>query len=104
MFQYVVLVEFTGQLKGDFEVAAREVARYGFDLGLQENEMIKLESISLFGEDPVSYVGTVKKKEKFIEQDHRRERNHIFGIYVWIEVADKENFEKVREFMRENDL
>ena len=104
MFQYIVLLEFTAQLTEDFEMEAKEIARYGFDLALEINEMIKLKDISIFGEEPVSYDGTVKKKEKFIQQSHHKERNDIFGIYVWVEAGDKENFEKVRQFKEENHL
>src|SRR4028119_1095186 len=99
MFEYIVLVEFTAQLKENFDIEAKEVARYTWDLALETHDRIKLENISLFGEDPVSYTGTVKKKEKFIKQD---KKNGIFGIYVWIEVEDKENFEKVRNYLNDH--
>jgi hypothetical protein len=92
-------MELTAELKGDFELEAIEIATYSFDLGLEVNEMIKLENISVAGENPVSYIATVKKKEKFIT---RGRKGYVFGIYVFLEVADKENFEKIREALKKN--
>lgn len=100
MFEYIVLIEFTAESKDeDFTVEALEVAKYNFDLGLQVNETVELKDISVFGEDKTSYTGMVKKKEKFITQ---HEKGDIFSIYVFVEVADKENFEKMRDLLKQH--
>jgi hypothetical protein len=99
MFEYILLVEFTAELNGKkFMIEATQVAKYKVNLGLEPNDIIKLDDISVFGEDRASYTGRVRKKEKFIKQHEKRD---IFGIYVFVEVANKESFEKIRDFLKE---
>lgn len=100
MFEYIVWMEFTAEAKNEEEsLEALQVAQYKFDLGLEVNEMIKLEDICILGEAETSYVGTVKKKEKVIKQ---HKNGDIFSINVFIEVADKENFEKMRDLLKQH--
>jgi len=100
MFEYTVLMEFTAETKDkDFTIEALEVAKYNFDLGLQINDTIELKDISFFGEDTTSYTCMVKKKEKHITQS---KKGDIFSIYVFVEAADKENFEKIRNLLKQH--
>jgi hypothetical protein len=92
-------MEFSEELKGGYKMEAKEVTRYSVDLGLEVGEEIYLKDITLFGEDPVSYTGIVKKKEKFLQPSRN---NDIYGIYVWVEVAEKENFEEIRAILKKN--
>jgi hypothetical protein len=100
MFEYIVLIEFTADSKDeDFKLEGLEVAKFNFDLGLQISEEIQLTDISIFGEEKTSYTGVVKKKEKSIKQ---QKNGDVFSVYIFVEVADKDNFEKIRDLLKQH--
>jgi hypothetical protein len=99
MFEYIVLMEFTYELENGDEVEALEIAKYNFDLGLEEGEEIQLDDICILGKKETSHtgLGVVKKKVKAIKQ---HEDGDIFTINVFVEIADKDKFEKIRGLLK----
>jgi hypothetical protein len=56
MFEYIVWIEFTVKTNNeDFKIEALKAAEFNFDLGLQINETVELEDISIFWEGKTSY-------------------------------------------------
>jgi hypothetical protein len=76
-----------------------KVAEYNFDPGLQVGEQIVLSDIH-FGEwqdEPFSFRAMVVRKEKTVKP---HKDGDIFRIDVFVERADKEELERMREILK----
>ena len=76
-----------------------KVAEYNFDPGLQVGEQIVLSDIH-FGEwqdEPFSFTARVVRKEKTVKP---HKDGDIFRIDVFVERADKEELERMREILK----
>ena len=100
MFEYTVSIDFTMETKNeDFKMDGIKVATYNFDLGLQINEIIELQDVSILGLDKTSHICKITKKEKIIRH---HENGDDFIINVFVEIADKDDYEKIRKILKEN--
>ena len=76
-----------------------KVAEYNFDPGLQVGEQIVLSDIH-FGEwqdEPFSFRAMVVRKEKTVKP---HKDGDISRIDVFVELADKEELERMREILK----
>jgi hypothetical protein len=76
-----------------------KVAEYNFDPGLQVGEEILLSNIH-FGEwqdEPFSFTAMVVRKVKTVKP---HKDGDIFRIEVFVELADKEKRERMREILK----
>jgi len=102
MFEYIVNMPFPLKIK-DVEVEVEslwtKVAQYNFDPGLQVGEEIVLSNIH-FGEwqdKPFSFRAMVVRKEKTVKP---HKDGDTFRIDVFVELADKEELERMREILK----
>jgi hypothetical protein len=102
MFEYIVNMPFPLKVK-DLEVEVEslwtKVAKYNFDPGLEVGEEIVLSDIH-FGEwqdKPFSFRAMVVRKEKTVKP---HKDGDIFRIDVFVELADKEELERMREILK----
>jgi hypothetical protein len=104
MFEYIVHMPLPVKFKGqEDENQWIEVAKYNFDPGLQINDEVELRDIHYggWGDKPFSFTAMVIKKTKTIKP--QRGSNDIFCIDIFVELADKEELERMRDiFKRHN--
>jgi hypothetical protein len=102
MFEYIVNMPFPLKVKDagvEVDTTWIDIAKYNFDPGLQVGDEIEVSDLKFGGseDEPFSFTALVVKKVKTVKP---RKDGDIFSIDVLIEVADKEEFERIREIFK----
>ena len=100
MFEYIIHMPFPLKLKDkESKSLWTKVAQYNFDPGLQVGEEIVLSDIHFgdWSDKPFCFRAMVVKKEKNVIP---RKEGDIFRVDLYVELADKEELERMREIIK----
>jgi hypothetical protein len=81
------------------EVTWTAVAEYPYDIGLAVGETFIIRDLHFGGwnDEPFTFIAQVMKRDKVVNP---QKSGDLFLIEVFVELADKEDLERMREILR----